>query len=107
MTSKGNELVPVIQACPFCGEALNERHSVNPSARCGTEGCWLNARMIGIPLDDPAQVAAFNTRTSSTAELLEALERMIQAELSGLGANMAKARHHARDVIASAKGGEA
>jgi hypothetical protein len=52
-----------LKACPFCGVPLTVRHSVNPSARCDTPGCWMNARMIAVPLDEPRQVAAWNART--------------------------------------------
>jgi hypothetical protein len=37
-------------------------------------------------------------------ELCQALERMIAAELSGIGSEICKARHHARDILAKARG---
>ncbi len=54
--------IEALAECPFCGVPLTIRRSVNPSARCDTDGCWMCERMIAIPLDDPRHVAAWNTR---------------------------------------------
>ena len=51
-----------LRACPFCGAALRIRNSVNAYGQCETEGCWMNARKVIVPLDDPRQVSDWNTR---------------------------------------------
>ena len=51
-----------LRACPFCGAALRIRNSVNAYGQCETEGCWMNARKVIVPLDDPRQVSGWNTR---------------------------------------------
>jgi len=54
-----SELLP----CPFCGMHLTIRGGVNGYGRCETADCWVNARAITVPSDDPTQVAAWNTRS--------------------------------------------
>ena len=51
-----------LRACPFCGAALRIRNSVNAYGHCETEGFWMNARKVIVPLDDPRQVSGWNTR---------------------------------------------
>jgi hypothetical protein len=50
-----------LEPCPFCGKPLYVRNSVNPHARCKTEGCF-GAKMPVVNLDVPSDVAAWNTR---------------------------------------------
>lgn len=57
----------VLKPCPFCGAPLYIRSGVNAYGRCETEGCWLHARKITVPLHDPVQVAAFNIRAVDTS----------------------------------------
>lgn len=51
-----------------------------------------------------ANITANARLIASAPELFEALEAMLAAELSGSGANMAKARHRARAAISRAHG---
>ncbi|HEV2746304.1 MAG TPA: hypothetical protein VGW34_03275 [Allosphingosinicella sp.] len=52
-----------LDPCPFCRKPLSVRHpNLNPLGRCETEGCWMEQRRISVPLDDPAQLAQWNTR---------------------------------------------
>lgn len=51
-----------LKPCPMCNRPLTVSLGVNPTARCNTPDCWISERRIGIPLDDPKQVAAWNTR---------------------------------------------
>lgn len=62
MTTPSREEAPELKACPFCGKPMFVRGGVNPYGRCDTPDCWMAARAIGIPTDDPTQVAAWNTR---------------------------------------------
>jgi hypothetical protein len=59
-TNVSDELKP----CPFCGEPLTVGGGCNPYGRCDTENCWMSARRIALPIDDPRQVEAWNTRAS-------------------------------------------
>ncbi len=80
MTNTTESMVTqALKPCPFCGVALTIRNSVNPSARCDTEGCWMNARMIAIPLDDPRQTTAWDTRTAAQPEREAVLEEAAKA----------------------------
>lgn len=55
--------------CPFCGQPLAYTSGkLNISGRCDTKDCWLHERKIAIPIDDPRQVSAFNTRAPSGVE---------------------------------------
>lgn len=58
--------------CPMCGCDLFIRRGVNPYGRCDTIGCWTNARAVTVPLDDPKQVAAWNTRAKPSTREAEA-----------------------------------
>lgn len=59
------EATPVVlAACPFCGQQLTRStRKINVAARCETEDCWMSDRRITVLLDDPIQVAQWNTRT--------------------------------------------
>jgi hypothetical protein len=48
--------------CPFCGVPLTLGGGVNPWGRCDTPECWMNERKLVIALDEPTQIAAWNTR---------------------------------------------
>jgi hypothetical protein len=48
--------------CPFCGAPLTLGGGVNPWGRCDTPECWMNERKLVIPLDEPTQITAWNTR---------------------------------------------
>lgn len=53
---------PALRVCPFCGVAPQSMwRRVNPHAGCATDGCW-GAKLPRVALDDPKQVAAWNTR---------------------------------------------
>lgn len=60
-------LAAELAACPFCGERLAMRGGVNPYGRCDTQGCWMHARKIMVPLLDPQQVAEWNRRATNPA----------------------------------------
>ena len=52
----------VLKDCPFCGaQPVYDRRPYNPSAGCKTDGCW-GGRLPLINLDDPEQVAQWNSR---------------------------------------------
>ncbi len=80
MTKEGNELVPVIQACPFCGgEAKLSSALIEASVYCVACGAGItepHGAKLNDKTGDRKAITAWNTRTSSTAELLEALERI-------------------------------
>lgn len=54
-----------LKPCPFCAQPLSVSTGFNPIAQCETEGCWLRERKIGIAVEDPTQVAAWNRRISA------------------------------------------
>jgi hypothetical protein len=81
--------VEELKPCPFCGVPLTIRHW---SGRCNTDGCWMSERRTAVPLDDPKQVAAWNTRTPPPPKergegRWDRLERarLIAADTAGLG----------------------
>jgi hypothetical protein len=53
---------PEMKPCPFCQRPLSAKTTINPMAKCDTPKCWMSARQIGIPMDDPEQVRAWNNR---------------------------------------------
>ena len=58
-------------ACPFCAKPLYvKRGKINPSARCMTEDCY-GQKMSVVNLDDPRDVAAWNTRSAALPEQAE------------------------------------
>lgn len=70
----------ILKSCPFCQKPLTVRAGVNAYGRCDTPSCWMEARKIALPLDDPEQVRAWNRRASeSTVAALRAeVERLIR-----------------------------
>lgn len=80
--TKSTESAPVevtLLPCPFCGVPLSIRCGVNPYGRCDTSGCWVHECKIIVPLHDPSQVAAWNTRAQSEAPLRAEVERLREA----------------------------
>lgn len=74
MTTKNLKL----EVCPFCGEPLFMRGGPNNYGRCETNGCWVNERKATVPVDDPRQVAQWNTRAVIAASTeLETLSERI------------------------------
>lgn len=66
-----DELLP----CPWCAKPLYiKRGKINPTAYCRTEDCF-GRRTSCVNLDDPRDVAAWNTRAS--LQLRRALEELI------------------------------
>lgn len=59
MTSEA-ELLP----CPFCCQPMTISRGLNSHGRCDTKGCFINRISIGVATDEPAQVAAWNTRAT-------------------------------------------
>lgn len=57
----------VLKPCPFCQKPLTRREGINPIARCDTPKCWVEARKIGVPIDDPEQVRSWNNRGDEPA----------------------------------------
>lgn len=57
-TATGTVLAP----CPFCSRSLRIRGGVNSYGQCMTTDCWMEARRIAVPLQDPEQVRAWNSR---------------------------------------------
>ncbi len=54
--------------CPFCGQPLHAKvNRPNPSARCVTEGCK-GRQLPVLNLDQPADIAAWNTRAASPVD---------------------------------------
>ncbi len=67
-----------IKDCPFCGSAMKiSPHPINAWAICPNEGC-IGARQT-IVLEDPAQVAAWNRRSSVVAEAEKNRQRLVAA----------------------------
>lgn len=63
MTPDNNPGGIMPDSCPFCGNGLTYSSGrMNKVGYCDTEDCWLHERKVTVPLDDPRQVAAFNTR---------------------------------------------
>ena len=61
-----------LKPCPFCGANPEARWSqVNPKARCRTEGCK-GSQLPVTRLDDPEDIAAWNTRAATQAEVTDA-----------------------------------
>lgn len=58
-----------LKPCPFCGEPLAIRGGVNGYGRCETAECWVSSRAIIVPIDDPAQVFAWNRRPDASQSL--------------------------------------
>jgi hypothetical protein len=56
-----------LRKCPFCGEALEVRNTVNPYGRCQTAGCFMGDRAILI--NDPRQVDSWNRRAREALSL--------------------------------------
>lgn len=70
-----------LKPCPFCGQALLIRNGVNAYGYCGTADCWAHERRTMVPLADPAQVAAWNTRAAPSEReqaVREALTKPIE-----------------------------
>jgi hypothetical protein len=59
MTSEA-ELLP----CPFCCQPMTISKGLNSHGRCDTKGCFINRAALGVATDEPAQVAAWNTRAT-------------------------------------------
>jgi len=67
-----------LSACPFCGKSLLIRAGVNAYGRCESWGCWMNGRNIAVPLDDPAQVIAWNTRITPAEGVEESARQALE-----------------------------
>lgn len=65
MTDSALPTIMTLEPCPFCQNPLYVDSTVNPLARCETDGCWMNARQLSFPVDDPAQVKTWNMRAET------------------------------------------
>lgn len=62
-----------LKPCPWCGNALTMRRSVNPYGRCMTPDCFGN-RCPTVSLDNLEAVAQWNARTPEPSSRVEADE---------------------------------
>lgn len=101
------DLIERLKPCPFCAQSLFVRRGVNAYGRCETSGCWAEERKIMIPLDDPRQVAAWNTRAELSARPTDDVVERMAGALEWIEGATSESfiEDRARQALASLPGG--